>query len=112
MRAQFKAMIEDYLLERQSLVTTFVLLDARHPPQRIDLEFMAWLGECKLPFARVFTKADKLSATKLANQLSAYDAVMLEQWAALPETFVTSAEDTRGREDLLGYIESLNTAQQ
>lgn len=111
MRAQFKAMIEDYLLERKNLITTFVLLDSRHPPQRIDLEFMTWLGECKIPFARVFTKADKMKPTKLANQLMAYDAVMLEQWAALPETFVTSAEDGRGREDLLGYIESLHTAQ-
>ena len=107
-RDGLRRMIEDYVLERRELVCLFVLLDARLEPQKIDLEFIEWLGEESVPFALVFTKADKLSKGKLSANISAYKDRLLEAWEELPPLFITSSEERTGREDLLNYIEGIN----
>ena len=101
--------IEDYTLERKELVCLFVLVDSRHEPQKIDLEFIQWLGEEGVPFALVFTKADKLTKGRLAANLEAYKARLLEEWEELPPIFITSSEQQLGRDELLSYIEGINT---
>ena len=108
-RDSLRRMIEDYVLERKELVLLFVLLDCRHDPQKIDLEFIQWLGEEGVPFALVFTKADKLSKGRLAANVEAYKAKLHEEWEDLPPIFVTSSEERMGRDELLGYIEEINT---
>ena len=108
-RDSLRRMIEDYVLERKELVLLFVLLDCRHDPQKIDLEFVQWLGEEGVPFALVFTKADKLSKSRLAANVEAYKAKLREEWEELPPIFVTSSEERMGRDELLGYIEEVNT---
>ena len=108
-RDSLRRMIEDYVLERKELVLLFVLLDCRHDPQKIDLEFVQWLGEEGVPFALVFTKADKLSKGRLAANVEAYKAKLREEWEELPPIFVTSSEERMGRDELLGYIEEVNT---
>ena len=107
-RDGLRRMIEDYVLERRELVCLFVLLDARLEPQKIDLEFIEWLGEESVPFALVFTKADKLSKGKLSANSSAYKERLLEGWEELPPLFITSSEERTGREELLNYIEGIN----
>lgn len=108
-RDSLRRMIEDYVLERKELVLLFVLLDCRHDPQKIDLEFIQWLGEEGVPFALVFTKADKLSKGRLAANVEAYKAKLREEWEELPPIFVTSSEERMGRNELLDYIEEINT---
>ena len=108
-RDSLRRMIEDYVLERKELVLLFVLLDCRHDPQKIDLEFIQWMGEEGVPFALVFTKADKLSKGRLAANVEAYKAKLREEWEELPPIFVTSSEERMGRDELLGYIEEINT---
>lgn len=108
-RDSLRRMIEDYVLERKELVLLFVLLDCRHEPQKIDLEFIQWLGEEGVPFALVFTKADKLSKGRLAANVETYKAKLREEWEELPPIFVTSSEERMGRDELLGYIEEINT---
>ena len=108
-RDSLRRMIEDYVLERKELVLLFVLLDCRHEPQKIDLECIQWLGEEGVPFALVFTKADKLSKGRLAANVEAYKAKLHEEWEELPPIFVTSSEERMGRDELLGYIEEINT---
>lgn len=108
-RDNLRRMIEDYVLERKELVLLFVLLDCRHDPQKIDLEFIQWLGEEGVPFALVFTKADKLSKGRLTANVEAYKAKLHEEWEELPPIFVTSSEERMGRDELLGYIEEINT---
>ena len=108
-REKLKTMIEDYTLERKELVCLFVLVDSRHEPQKIDLEFIQWLGEEGVPFALVFTKADKLTKGRLSANLEAYKARLLEEWEELPPIFVTSSEQQLGRDELLSYIEGINT---
>ena len=108
-RDSLRRMIEDYVLERKELVLLFVLLDCRHDPQKIDLEFIQWLGEEGVPFALVFTKADKLSKGRLAANIEAYKAKLREEWEELPPIFVTSSEERMGRDELLDYIEEINT---
>ena len=108
-RDSLRRMIEDYVLERKELILLFVLLDCRHDPQKIDLEFIQWLGEEGVPFALVFTKADKLSKGRLAANVEAYKAKLHEEWEELPPIFVTSSEERMGRDELLGYIEEINT---
>jgi ribosome biogenesis GTP-binding protein ysxC len=107
-RDGLRKMIEDYILERTELVCLFVLLDSRLEPQRIDLEFIEWLGEEGIPFALVFTKADKLSRGKLAANIAAYKERLLQQWEELPPLFITSAEARLGRDELLSYIDGIN----
>ena len=107
-REKIRTIIEDYILEREAMTSLFVLIDSRHEPQKIDLEFMEWLGENGVPFALVFTKADKLSAGRLGLNIKAYKEKLLETWEELPPVFVTSSEKGQGKEELLRYIEELN----
>ena len=97
-------MISSYILRREQLVNVFLLIDVRHHPQKIDTEFMTWLGENGIPFSIVFTKADKLSATQLRQNVDSYMKSLLETWEELPPYFVTSSEKKQGREPLLNYI--------
>lgn len=107
-RTKLEQMISGYILTRRQLTNLFVLIDCRHEPQQIDLEFMQWLGESNVPFSIVFTKADKLSRARLKANLDAYLQRLNEQWEPLPPHFITSAETRQGREELLDYIESIN----
>lgn len=107
-REKLRVIIEDYILEREVLTNLFVLVDSRHEPQQIDLEFMEWLGENGIPFAIVFTKADKQGSGKLQMNVNAYKEKMLESWEELPPIFVTSSEKAQGRELLLDYINDIN----
>ena len=106
--AKLEQMISGYILQREQLVTVFLLVDIRLEPQKIDLEFIQWLGDSSVPFAIVFTKADKLSASKATQQVEAYKKVLLETWEELPPIFVTSSEKKQGREEVLDYIEEIN----
>lgn len=107
-RAKLKQMIERYCLLREPLCSLFVLVDCRHEPQKIDMEFMEWLGENEVPFAIVFTKGDKVGKGRLRENVEAYKAKMLESWVELPPIFVTSAENGMGGEEIVRYIESIN----
>lgn len=107
-REKLKHIIEDYILERPQMTSLFVLIDSRHKPQKIDMEFTDWLGENGVPFAIVFTKADKLGKMALAANIDAYKAELLKHWEELPPTFVTSSESKLGRDELLDYIDDLN----
>lgn len=107
-REKLRVIIEDYILEREKLTNLFVLVDSRHEPQKIDLEFMEWLGENGIPFAIVFTKADKQGSGKLQMNVNAYKEKLLESWEELPPIFVTSSEKAQGRELLLDYINDIN----
>ena len=102
LRRQFEKMICDYILKRENLICLFVLVDSRHEPQKIDLEFMEWLGENGVPFVMVFTKADKLTTTQRLNCIDNYHRAMLDTWESTPLAFMTSAEE------LLDYIDELN----
>ena len=106
--AKLEQMISGYILQREQLVNVFLLIDIRLEPQKIDLEFIQWLGDSSVPFAIVFTKADKLSASKASQQVEAYKKVLLETWEELPPIFVTSAEKRQGRDEVLDYIEQIN----
>lgn len=107
-RDQLKKIIESYILMREQLVNLFVLVDSRHEPQQIDLEFMEWLGVSGIPFSIVFTKMDKQSATRGTANVDAYKEKLLETWEELPPIFITSSENKMGREELLEYIDSMN----
>ena len=107
-REALKRMIERYCLLREQLVCLFVLIDCRHEPQKIDLEFINWLGENGVPFAIVFTKGDKLGRVRLKENVEAYKNRLLEEWEELPPVFVTSSETGLGGEELTDYIESIN----
>lgn len=105
---QIKMLIENYILQREQMTCLFVLVDSRHEPQTIDLEFMEWLGENGIPFAIVFTKADKISGGKLKANIEIYKQKLLEQWEELPPIFATSSEKKKGRTELLDYIGNIN----
>lgn len=107
-RANFKRMIEEYILGRKQMTLLFVLIDIRHEPQKIDLEFINWLGENAVPFAIVFTKADKLGPNAALKKVEDYKKVLLEDWDELPPIFVTSSEKGTGRDDILHFIEEIN----
>ena len=107
-RERLQKIIEDYVLEREQLTSLFVLVDSRHEPQKIDLEFMEWLGENGVPFSIVFTKGDKPGPVKLQQNVEAYKQKLLESWEELPPVFVTSSEKRLGGEELLEYIEAVN----
>lgn len=109
-REEFSSMIKDYILNRYQMTLLFVLLDIRHKPQKIDLEFLRWLGENQVPFAIVFTKADKLGPVAVQNHVEEYKQELLKEWDELPPVFITSSEDRRGKEDLLNYIERINNS--
>lgn len=107
-RESIRRIIESYILGRESMTCLFVLIDCRHEAQKIDLEFIAWLGENGIPFSIVFTKADKLGVVRLQENIEAYKARLLEEWEELPPIFITSSEKSVGRKEILDYIESLN----
>ena len=109
-REALKRMIERYCLLREQLVCLFVLIDCRHEAQKIDLEFMAWLGENGVPFAIVFTKGDKLGRVVLSDKVTKYKERLLEEWEELPPIFVTSSETKLGGDELTAYIESLTAS--
>jgi GTP-binding protein len=108
-KVKFEKMISDYILLRENLVSVFILVDIRHSPQQIDLEFMEWLGTSSIPFTMVFTKLDKLKQSEVQPKLKKYRAKMLETWEELPVQVLTSAEKKNGRDALLAYIEKLNS---
>ena len=105
---QIRTIIEDYILEREQMTNLFVLIDSRLEPQKIDLEFMEWLGENGIPFSIIFTKADKLKGGRLKMNINAYLRELGKQWEELPPHFVSSSEDRTGRMDILNYIENIN----
>ncbi len=108
MMEKIQKLIEYYVLEREEMTCLFVLLDSRLEPQKIDLEFMEWLGENGVPFAMIFTKADKQSAGKTRANVEHYLDVMRRQWEELPPYFISSSEKKTGRKEILDYIEEVN----
>lgn len=107
-REEIDRIIKSYILGREQMTNLFVLVDSRHDPQKIDMEFMEWLGENGVPFSIVFTKMDKLSARAAEKQTASYLAKMLEMWEELPPVFRTSSERGLGRDAILNYIEEMN----
>lgn len=108
MRDKLRRMIEGYVGQREQMTNLFVLIDSRHAPQKIDLEFMQWLGENGVPFSIVFTKMDKIGKVVGMKNVEAYKKILQQSWEELPPVFLTSSEDKRGREELLDYIDSVN----
>ena len=104
----FQKFITKYFERRQQLVLAFVLIDCRHEPQPVDLEFMAWMGEQQVPFSIIFTKADKLKPLAIQRNIDVYRLKMLETWEEMPLHFVTSASKSTGRDEVLDYISSIN----
>lgn len=107
-REALEKMIKGYILNREEMTSLFVLIDSRHAPMKIDLDFINWLGENGVPFAIVFTKLDKLGPVAGKKNVQSYCDKLMEEWEELPPIFMTSSEDKRGREGLLDYIEELN----
>jgi len=107
-RTIFQHFIENYFKEREQLVCTFVLIDSRHDPQKIDIEFMQFLGETQIPFCIVFTKADKLGSSKINNQIASYKKKLLNYWETLPQSFLTSSSTGLGRKEFLDFIATVN----
>lgn len=107
-RERLEKIIKSYIIRRSQMTNLFLLIDSRHKPQKIDLEFMEFLGENGVPFSIVFTKTDKLSKKAAEDNIAAYCKALLEQWEELPPVFVTSSETGKGREELLAYITELN----
>ena len=105
---KLQEIISGYILDREQMTLLFVLIDCRHEPQKIDLEFIQWLGENGVPFSIIFTKADKLTKTALASNIAAYKKRLLEEWEELPPVFVTSSESAVGRDEVLQYINEVN----
>ena len=107
-RQNIQRIIEDYILEREQLTNLFVLIDCRHEAQKIDLEFMEWLGENGVPLSIIFTKIDKISKGRLQENLKAYQEKLLETWEELPPILLSSSEKKDGREEILDYIDTIN----
>lgn len=107
-RDRLESIIKNYILGREQMTNLFVLVDSRHEPQKIDLEFMEWLGENGVPFSIVFTKTDKQSQTATDAKIATYLQKLLETWEELPPVFRTSSEKGIGREEILDYIEQMN----
>ncbi|MDR1337284.1 MAG: ribosome biogenesis GTP-binding protein YihA/YsxC [Tannerella sp.] len=107
-RESIHRIIESYILERDELTNLFVLIDCRHEPQTIDLEFMEWLGENGIPFAIIFTKTDKISKGRLEENIRSYGEKMLEKWEELPPVLTSSSEKREGRQEILDYIDAIN----
>lgn len=107
-RENIRRIIESYILNREQLTNLFVLLDCRHEAQKIDLEFMEWLGENGIPFSIIFTKIDKISKGKQKENFDKYKAKLLESWEELPPVFFSSSEKKEGRDEILSYIDDIN----
>ncbi len=106
-RKEFRLMIENFLVRKETIVCTFILIDVRHDLQALDLEFINWCGASRLPIALVFTKMDKLRPNEREKNVSRLKKSLLEHWEALPEVFITSSETSEGRDDVLQYIRSI-----
>lgn len=107
-RENIRRIIENYILEREQLTNLFVLLDCRHEAQKIDLEFMEWLWENGIPFSIIFTKTDKISRSRLQENLQKYRDKLLVSWEELPPILLSSSEKREGREEILDYIDNIN----
>lgn len=107
-RQKIEGIIRHYILDRRQMTNLFLLIDGRHKPQKIDVDFMQWLGEHGVPFSIVFTKLDKMSSTAAKKSVAVYCEQLLEQWEELPPVFLSSSVDKRGRNEILDYIEKLN----
>lgn len=105
---KLEQMITSYILQRKQLVNVFVLIDIRHGFQAIDRDFINWLGQSSVPFSIIFTKADKLSVTKVKPAVESYMASLSETWEELPPHFVTSSDKKTGRDEVLDYIDKIN----
>ena len=108
MRVKWENMIERYLITRSQLQVVFVLLDSRHPLQKIDLEFINWLGDRRVPFVLVYTKTDKLKKAQVGEHVTRIQEGMLQYWNSLPDEFITSSEKKEGRQEILDFIGDLN----
>ena len=108
LRKDFEKLITNYILNRKNLVNLFVLVDVRHTPQKIDMEFMKWLGESSVPFSIVFTKADKMKSGGADRNVEAYKTELLKTWEDLPDIYVTSAEKKTGTDQILKFISETN----
>tara|TARA_B100000945_G_C20392023_1_gene602774 strand:+ start:415 stop:1026 length:612 start_codon:yes stop_codon:yes gene_type:complete len=109
-RSIFAKFIYEYLEKRENLICTFVLVDSRHEPQKIDMLFMEWLGQNQIPFVIIFTKMDKLSSSQLNKNITKYKTEMLKTWEDIPQTFRSSAESGLGKAEILKFIEQTNTS--
>tara|TARA_B100000282_G_C31682523_1_gene467422 strand:+ start:303 stop:914 length:612 start_codon:yes stop_codon:yes gene_type:complete len=109
-RSIFAKFIYEYLEKRENLICTFVLVDSRHEPQKIDMLFMEWLGQNQIPFVIIFTKMDKLSSSQLNKNLTKYKTEMLKAWEDIPQTFRSSALSGLGKSEILKFIEQTNTS--
>ena len=107
-RESIRKIIESYILGREQMTALFLLIDSRHSPQKIDLDFMEWLGENGVPFCIVFTKLDKLNSKQKKFNIQAYQDKLAEQWEELPPIFITSSENKIGRMEILNWIEEVN----
>jgi GTP-binding protein len=107
-KEKFQKLISRYILDRENLYCLFVLIDIRHNPQKIDIEFITWLGENQIPFAIIFTKADKLGKVTAAKNVASYTQELKKLWEELPPVFVSSSLDGTGREEIISYIETIN----
>ena len=107
-RSKFQDIIYDYFSKRLQLVCTFVLIDSRHKPQKIDLEFMQFLGENNIPFSIIFTKTDKLAKTMITKNIKTYIKSMLEFWETMPTYFISSSVNKTGKKEILSFIEGIN----
>ena len=111
MQDQIQQIIQSYILNRPQMACLFLLIDSRLEPQKIDLEFLEWLGENGIPFAIIFTKADKLGSGRVKVNVRNYLQKLEEQWETLPPHFISSSEDRTGRDEILNYIDEINKAQ-
>ncbi len=107
-KEKFQKLISDYILNRENLYCLFVLIDVRHAPQKIDIEFITWLGENHIPFAIIFTKADKLGKVSVAKNVGAYTQELKKLWEELPSILVSSSLDGTGRDEIISFIENVN----
>ena len=110
-RKKWEQFLRKYILKRVNLYCVFVLIDSRHEAQKVDLEFMEWLGISEIPFSIIFTKTDKLKPEELENNIKNYENKLFEKWEVMPGYFISSAETGAGTEDILNFIESLNTGE-
>jgi GTP-binding protein len=109
-RNKYEKFINEYMLKRENLMNVFLLIDSRHPPQFIDIDFMEWLGTSGIAFSIVFTKIDKLNRSQQGSFYAAYEAEMLKTWEEMPPHFITSSETKHGRDEVLNYIEEINAS--
>lgn len=109
-KEKFQKLISNYILHRENLYCLFVLIDIRHEPQKIDIEFITWLGENQIPFAIIFTKADKLGKVSGSKNVEVYKQELKKLWEELPPVLVSSSEDGTGKEEIIAFIENVNNS--